>query len=238
MDTSTKKSMHPLTAMAAVSLTLFSLVGIGAITGLIPTSLSQSAQVQPLAAERAKPAVTDETAAATARKTAALIEPPLVKHKPAAKPAKPVAQAARPVQKPTPIAMADAPAVLAPPPAPMLEPAKPLCHDCGQIESVRELEKKGAATGTGVAIGGIAGGLLGRQTGNGRGRDAMTVLGAIGGAIAGNEIEKRTKTVKSYQIDIRFDDGTTRLITQDTPPAWRAGDRIKLVNGLIVANNN
>src|SRR5512140_2721295 len=42
MDNTTTRRMHPLTAIAAVSVTLFSLVGIGAITGLIPTSHSQS----------------------------------------------------------------------------------------------------------------------------------------------------------------------------------------------------
>ena len=38
--------MHPLTAIAAVSVTLFSLAGIGAITGLMPTGHSQNVQVQ------------------------------------------------------------------------------------------------------------------------------------------------------------------------------------------------
>ena len=46
METTTTRSMHPLTAIAAVSVTLFSLAGIGAITGLIPTSHSQPAQIQ------------------------------------------------------------------------------------------------------------------------------------------------------------------------------------------------
>ena len=66
----------------------------------------------------------------------------------------------------------------------------------------------------------------------------MTVLGAIGGAVAGHAIEKNTKKVKSYEIDIRFEDGSSRLITQDQPPVWRSGDKVKLVNGVITANNN
>jgi outer membrane lipoprotein SlyB len=105
------------------------------------------------------------------------------------------------------------------------------------IEVVREVEKPGQTTGSGAAIGGIAGGVLGNQAGRGHGRDVMTILGAIGGAIAGHEIEKNTKKVKSYEIGIRFDDGSTRLITQDTPPAWRSGDRVRLVNGVITAYN-
>ena len=118
-----------------------------------------------------------------------------------------------------------------------MEPVKPLCYDCGVIESVREIEKKGEGSGLGAAVGGVAGGLLGRQTGGGRGRDVMTVLGAIGGAFAGNAVEKNVKKATSYEIDIRFEDGSTRLITQDHPPAWRPGDRVRVVNSVITANN-
>jgi outer membrane lipoprotein SlyB len=66
----------------------------------------------------------------------------------------------------------------------------------------------------------------------------MTVLGAIGGAVAGNAIEKNVKKVKSYEIAIRFEDGTSRLVTQDNPPPWRSGDKVRFVNGVIVASNN
>jgi outer membrane lipoprotein SlyB len=113
-----------------------------------------------------------------------------------------------------------------------------MCHECGVIESVREVEKKGDGSGLGAVAGGVTGGLLGRQTGNGRGRDVMTVLGAVGGAFAGNVIEKNVKKVKSYELEIRFEDGSSRLITQDNPPAWRSGDRVRLVDGRITANNS
>jgi outer membrane lipoprotein SlyB len=124
-----------------------------------------------------------------------------------------------------------------PPPPPNAVPPRPICRDCGVIESVREVEKKGQASGSGAAIGGIAGGVLGNQAGRGNGRTAMTLLGVVGGAIAGHEIEKNTAKAKSYEIDIRFDDGTTRLITQDTPPVWRSGDRVRVRDGVITASN-
>ena len=246
MEITQEKSMHPLIAIAAVSVTLFSLVGIGAITGLIPTSHSQTAQVQAAAPVEApaKVAETAQIAEAAPAATAPVRAPKPVAHKVAAKHVKPVAHVAHPAEEPVRVAKADLPSMVAqtppPPPAqpaPYIEPVKPACHDCGVIESVREVEKPGQATGSGAAIGGIAGGILGNQTGRGHGRDVMTVLGAIGGAIAGHEIEKNTKKVKSYEIGIRFDDGSTQLITQDTPPAWRSGDRIRLVNGVITANN-
>ena len=117
--------------------------------------------------------------------------------------------------------------------SPAAEPPRPICHECGVIESVREVEVKNAAVGSGTVIGGIVGGILGNQVGRGNGRSAMTVLGAVGGAAAGHEIEKNTNKAKRYEIAIRFEDGSTQLITQDTPPAWRTGDRVRLVHGVI-----
>lgn len=246
METTTNKSMHPLTAIAAVSVTLFSLAGIGAITGLIPTSQSQSAQApQAKAAEQPKLVAAVQPTETTTVTTTTVSVPKPAAQKLAAKRAKPAEQTARPAEVPVKVAVADAPVMVAqtpaPPPnqpAPMIEPAKPLCYDCGVIESVREVEKKGEGSGLGAAVGGVAGGVLGHQTGGGRGRDVMTVLGAIGGAVAGNAIEKNAKKLKSYEIDIRFDDGSSRLIAQDNPPAWRSGDKVRLVNGVITANNS
>ena len=235
------KRMHPLTAIAAVSVTLFSLVGIGAITGIIPTSHSQGAVAQAAAVVEtpAKPAETAQTVESTAAVAPPVSPPKPFKHKVAAKPTKQVEQV-RPAEEPAKSAKTESAvmtAQLPPPPtqaAPVMAAPKPVCHDCGVIESVRETEKPGQATGSGAAIGGIAGGILGNQTGRGHGRDVMTVLGAIGGAFAGHAIEKNTKKVKNYEIDVRLDDGTSRLITQDVMPSWRMGDRVKLVNGTIV----
>lgn len=242
MENTTNKSMHPLAAIAAVSVTLFSLAGIGAISGLIPTSYGQPAQIQVAkpAEEPAKLAVTAQPVATTTVTTTTVTgsrpASRAVAHKAAARQVKPVEQAAQPAEAPLRVAQNEALPKYEP--APRAEPVKPLCYDCGVIESVREIEKKGEATGAGAAIGGIAGGVLGRQTGGGRGRDVMTVLGAIGGAYAGHEIEKNAKKVKSYEIDIRFDDGSSRLIAQNNPPAWRSGDRVKLIDGVITANNS
>jgi len=255
----TTRSMHPLTAIAAVSITLFSLAGIGVITGLIPTSHSQSTQVQ-----TSTPAVQAITPAAEPLKSAAATQPSQTTtvttttttgakpaaSKPVARHSKPTEKAARPAEEhmaavkdeaPVKVAQNVPPPGYGPPPGyeppPRVEAPKPPCYDCGVIESVREVEKKGEGSGLGAVAGGVAGGLLGRQTGGGHGRDVMTVLGAIGGAVAGNAIEKNVKKTKSYEVAIRFDDGSSRLITQDNPPAWHSGDKVRLVNGMITASN-
>jgi outer membrane lipoprotein SlyB len=55
----------------------------------------------------------------------------------------------------------------------------------------------------------------------------------VGGAVAGNEIEKRAKSTKSYAITVRLDDGSSRVINETSPPTWRPGDQVKLTNGTI-----
>ena len=112
-------------------------------------------------------------------------------------------------------------------------PGKVACAECGVVESVREIDTKGEGSGVGAVGGAVVGGLLGNQVGAGRGQDVMTVVGVVGGALAGNEVEKRAKSSKSYSLTVRFNDGSSRVISESNPPSWRAGDRVKVVNGVI-----
>lgn len=45
----------------------------------------------------------------------------------------------------------------------------------------------------------------------------MTVLGAIGGGFACNEVEKRVRTETVYDITVRMDDGSTRSFRRTEP---------------------
>lgn len=115
-------------------------------------------------------------------------------------------------------------------------PARARCAECGVIESVREIDTKGAGSGVGAVGGAVVGGLLGHQIGGGSGQDIATVVGAVGGAVAGNEVEKRVKSTKSYEITVRFEDGSSRVMQESALPSWRTGDRVKVVNGVIQSN--
>jgi len=120
--------------------------------------------------------------------------------------------------------------------APVHVAALAACAECGVIESVREVDAKGKGSGLGAVGGGVVGGLLGNQVGAGRGKDVMTVVGAVGGAFAGNEVEKRVKTTKSYEVTVRLNDGSSRVISEANLPAWRTGDKVKVVDGAIRSN--
>jgi outer membrane lipoprotein SlyB len=102
------------------------------------------------------------------------------------------------------------------------------CTDCGIVEAVRPVTRKGEGSGVGAVAGGVVGAVVGNQVGGGNGRKAMTVLGAIGGGLAGHEIEKRAKSETVYEVKVRMEDGSLRTITQATEPA--AGSRV-IVDG-------
>lgn len=106
------------------------------------------------------------------------------------------------------------------------EAPRAICASCGVVESVQAVQQKGEGSGLGVAGGAVAGGLLGHQVGGGNGKTAMTVIGAVGGAFAGNEIEKRARATTVYDVTVRMEDGTLRTVRRAEPVA--AGTRVQV----------
>lgn len=95
----------------------------------------------------------------------------------------------------------------------------PVCTDCGTVQAVSAVQRQGQVNGVavgnttvglGTVAGGVLGGLLGHQMGGGSGKTAMTVLGAAGGAYAGNAVEKNMQKVTVYAVQVRMDNGSTR----------------------------
>ena len=107
------------------------------------------------------------------------------------------------------------------------------CSNCGNVESVRAIKQRAEGSGLGAAGGAVIGGLLGNQIGGGSGRTIATAAGAIGGAVVGNQVEGNMKATTSYEIRVRLDDGTLRTFRQSSPPAWRSGDRVRIVKGRL-----
>ncbi|HET9976380.1 MAG TPA: glycine zipper 2TM domain-containing protein [Burkholderiaceae bacterium] len=107
------------------------------------------------------------------------------------------------------------------------------CTNCGVVAAVTPVRQKGEASGVGAVGGAVVGGLLGSAVGKGDGRKVATVLGAVGGGYAGNEIEKRHKATTVYQVRVRMNDGTTRTVTQSTAPA--VGAKVKVEGSTLRA---
>jgi len=143
----------------------------------------------------------------------------------------PVAPA--PIPEPTP-APAPAPAPK-PKPKPVPKPVQPaplpppqVCYDCGTVTSITPVSQKGEAGAVGTIGGAAAGGVIGHQFGGGKGKDAATVGGAILGAIAGREIEKRARSTTVYDIGVRMEDGSSRTVTVADPGALSVGSAVRV----------
>jgi outer membrane lipoprotein SlyB len=84
-----------------------------------------------------------------------------------------------------------------------------------------------------VVAGGVVGAVVGNQFGHGTGKTVMTVAGAAGGALAGNEIEKQARAKKQYNVGVRMTDGSTKTVAYEAQPTWRSGDKVRVVNGKL-----
>jgi outer membrane lipoprotein SlyB len=246
MEITPNKRLHPLLTAAAVSVTIFSAVGVGALTGLLPISHSTTQQPGPQeltapvqsTSPAVAPAAALEAPAATSVDSSAM-PPAAATSTPApAKPAhKKVAKA--PAAKPAPHTY-EAPQVAAanipPPPPAAVEAPKPVVQPgiLGVVESVKEVSQPAEkSNGLGPIAGGIAGAVLGHQVGQGTGKTIATVLGAAGGALGGREIEQRARATKHWDITVRLDDGSTRTLTSNVAPYWHGGERVRLIDGKL-----
>jgi outer membrane lipoprotein SlyB len=234
----TKAGLHPLLTAAAISVTVFSAVGVATLTGLVPQSLGSHKET---------PAIQEEALVQLPREVAKPIEPAITHPAPqpapqaASKPVqkKPVARAAAP--KPaTPVAYNDygtpPPPPFAQAPAQAVETPKPVVQpgNLATIQAVREVKDPGESTAAGPIAGGVAGAVLGNQIGKGHGsRKVLTVLGAAGGAFAGRAIEKQARATTHWEVDVRRDDGQQQTVRSEVAPPYQPGERVRLVDGRL-----
>jgi len=82
-------------------------------------------------------------------------------------------------------------------------------------------------TGVGAVVGGLAGVGIGSLIGGGTGRDVAMVAGAVGGALIGNQVQKRNDTpVAAQQIIVRTKSGVLVAVTQPVDPNLRVGQNV------------
>ena len=159
--------IHPLMAVAAVSVTLVSLLGIAAMTDVLPNSHgSASDTAQPTGLLASVPTPSASTPQSSIDEAA---------------PHKPVAH--HHTQKPVALAQANPAQVTQAEPAqpyssaPSYPPAAPATHN----------------SPLGIGVGAVVGGLLGSQVGGGTGKTLATIAGAVGGGYLGNEVAKKNQ---------------------------------------------
>jgi outer membrane lipoprotein SlyB len=98
----------------------------------------------------------------------------------------------------------------------------------GTIEQITPVQiQSNQHQGVGAVVGGLAGLGIGSLIGGGTGRDVAMVLGTVGGALAGNEVQKRhDRPVSGEQIIVRTTSGVLVSVTQPAGAALRVGQRV------------
>lgn len=98
----------------------------------------------------------------------------------------------------------------------------------GKIEQINPAQITSSHhTGLGAIVGGLGGLALGSLIGNGTGRDVAMAAGAIGGAFAGNEVQKNyDKPQPGEQVIVRTKNGVLVSITQPINAILRPGEAV------------
>ncbi|NPT36210.1 glycine zipper 2TM domain-containing protein [Paraburkholderia xenovorans] len=229
-----QRRLHPLIATAAGAVIIASLVATAAVTGLFPKASSNGAQndqtqAAQVATQGTQPGVVDSAAPTNLSAQQAAQQQAAQQPQPAPAPAPAQQQYAQQQQ-----------AQPAPQPAPnyaQQQPARPAyCSTCGTVEAISAVRQEGHGTGIGAVGGAVAGGVVGNQFGSGGGRTAMTILGALGGGLAGNSVEKHIRSTTSYSVRVRMENGKMRYFTYHEAPPFQQGQRVRVENGTLVAS--
>lgn len=206
-----RRGLHPLVAAAAIAVIVMCAVGVAAVMGWLPSPSANPHADAPVGG----------------------VGPESANLAPAPQAAVPPAPAPAPAQTGRP-ASAAAPRPAAP------APAQQACQSCGVVESVRQVQvpvKDNSDHLVGTIGGGVVGGVVGNQFGGGSGKTALTVLGAVGGALAGREVERNIRqqqTVTHYELTVRMGDGSARQFRSAQPFAFASGDRVRVENNQLL----
>lgn len=121
--------------------------------------------------------------------------------------------------------------------APVYPSSNSIPTEFGRVANIETTQTQGSGrtSGGGAVIGAVVGGLLGNAVGGGSGRAAATAVGVLGGAVAGNAVERRNNSGEyiGYRVSIQLDQGGYRAYDVPTPGDLRIGDRVRVYDGQI-----
>jgi outer membrane lipoprotein SlyB len=98
----------------------------------------------------------------------------------------------------------------------------------GTIEQITDTQiSTNQHAGVGAVVGGLTGVGIGSLIGGGTGRDVAMVAGAIGGALLGNEVQRRNdQPVAAQQIIVRTTSGVLVAVTQPLGAPLFVGQKV------------
>ena len=235
MNTSTRieharRGLHPLVAAASIAVIVMCAVGVAAVMGWLPSPSANPHADTPVAEagpESANLAPAPQPAAQQSQAQQSQAQQAQAQQAQAQQAQAQQTQQGRP-------ASASAPRPAAP------APAQQACQSCGVVETIRQVQvpvKDNSDHLVGTIGGGVVGGVVGNQFGGGSGKTALTVLGAVGGALAGREVERNIRqqqTVTHYELTVRMSDGSARQFRSAQPFAFASGDHVRVENNQLL----
>jgi outer membrane lipoprotein SlyB len=51
----------------------------------------------------------------------------------------------------------------------------------------------------------------------------------------GHQIEREVRSAKRYDISVRMEDGSVKVLSTETQPTWRSGDKVRIREGHVQA---
>jgi outer membrane lipoprotein SlyB len=106
------------------------------------------------------------------------------------------------------------------------------CQSCGVVKNIETFTGNRSGT-AGAVVGGLVGGAVGNQVGKGDGRKVATVAGIVGGALVGKKVAENSEK-NEYEITVKMDNGSTRVIDQRSIGKIRVGSRVRIKNNKVV----
>ncbi len=116
-------------------------------------------------------------------------------------------------------------------PAPAIVATPQPCLHCGVVEAIDPLQPARAGAVLGAVAAGIAGGGGSRFDGS-AGGVMLAVLSLASGA---ERIGDGSRQTRAWRIAVRMQDGSRREVDQMRAPALVVGDRVRLIQGNVVA---
>ena len=154
---------------------------------------------------------------------------------PMAQTSPPVVTQAMPLPAPVRAAPARVPVPAWSPPPPLGFPilvppgSRPVaCRDCARVEAIRAVEVQTGPAYAGAVAGSIAGALFGEEIGKAHERHVTGALGAIGGAVLGQEAQRAATSRTLYDATLRMPNGSMRVRRYDAPPPFQVGQYIRV----------
>lgn len=105
----------------------------------------------------------------------------------------------------------------------------------GRVTNIQVITAESKTSGGGALLGAVLGGAVGHQIGSGTGKDVATGVGIVGGALAGNEIEKNKNAEDDvYRVTVLLDAGQSQSFDYQDINNLQVGDRVEIENQQIV----